>query len=118
MKQNVALAIASLAVLAACSDSPAPTQSVAAPSAAAAFAAAVGPEYVPGEVIVKFRANASAANRGAAMRAANLSRTTCRSAGARREGSDLTSPKDRTEWRTSATLTPYCAAISVKRLAV
>lgn len=71
MKQQVALAIASLAVLAACSDAPAPTQSVAAPSAAAAFAAAVGPEYVPGEVIVKFRANASAANRGAAMRAAN-----------------------------------------------
>ena len=71
MKQKVALAIASLAVLAACSDIPAPTQSVAAPSAAAAFAAAVGPEYVPGEVIVKFRANASAANRGAAMRAAN-----------------------------------------------
>ena len=44
---------------------------MAAPSAAAAFAAAVGPEYVPGEVIVKFRAGASAGNRGLALGRAN-----------------------------------------------
>ena len=60
MNKRLAAVAGATVLLAACSDSPTPTQ-LAAPSAAAAFAAAVGPEYVPGEVIVKFRAGASAA---------------------------------------------------------
>ena len=71
MKQKLAGALAGLGMLAACSDARTPTQPLAAPSAAAAFAAAVGPAYVPGEVIVKFRAGASTAKRGAALNAAS-----------------------------------------------
>jgi subtilisin family serine protease len=41
------------------------------PSLAAAAAQGNAPDFVPGEVLVKFRAGASASNRGAAMRAAN-----------------------------------------------
>ncbi len=70
MNQKFAVAVASIGVLAACSEIPVPTQSLEAPAAAALAAAPAG-DYVPGEVIVKFRAGASAAGRGAAMRAAN-----------------------------------------------
>ena len=71
MKQKLAGALAGLGMLAACSYARTPTQPLAGPSAAAAFAAAVGPAYVPGEVIVKFRAGASTAKRGAALNAAS-----------------------------------------------
>ena len=60
--------------LAACQDSPTagPIAPEAGPSLSEAPAARGGPpEYVPGEVIVRFRAGASDESRGAAMRAAN-----------------------------------------------
>jgi hypothetical protein len=66
-----AAALAAAVALAACSTDPAVTGPSAAPARSAAAAQAGGPEFVPGEVLVKFRAGASAASRGAAMRAAN-----------------------------------------------
>lgn len=71
MKQELPLAAALLGLLAACSETPTPSQPALAPGAAAAFAAAVGPEYVPGEVLVKFRSVASEGGRSAALRAAS-----------------------------------------------
>lgn len=73
MNRKLALTLGSLASVVACGETPAPLAplSPTTPSAAASFAAAVGPEYVPGEVIVKFRATASRDRRGTAMRAAN-----------------------------------------------
>jgi subtilisin family serine protease len=67
------LTASALAILvAACSTDPTTSPAASArPSASQAAEQAGGPEYVPGEVIVKFRAGASAASRGAAMRAAN-----------------------------------------------
>jgi subtilisin family serine protease len=59
-----------LAAAAACATDPTSPVAGPAPSAAADVADA-GPEYVPGEVLVKFRAGATAQGRGAAMRAAN-----------------------------------------------
>jgi subtilisin family serine protease len=64
-------ALAAAVALAACSTDPAVTGPSAAPARSAAAASAGGPEFVPGEVLVKFRAGASAEGRGAAMRAAN-----------------------------------------------
>jgi subtilisin family serine protease len=66
-----AAALAAAVALAACSTDPAVTGPSAAPARSAAAAQAGGPEFVPGEVLVKFRAGASASSRGAAMRAAN-----------------------------------------------
>ncbi|HUQ45330.1 MAG TPA: S8 family peptidase [Gemmatimonadaceae bacterium] len=64
-----------MGALAACTDVPTSNPSLAAPEPAAAIAAAASAagDYVAGEVIVKFRAGASTANRRAAMRAANAS---------------------------------------------
>src|SRR5688572_15462490 len=71
MKQKVALAVVALTALAACSDTPTPT-SIAAPDQASVAANAEGaPDFVPGEVIVKFRAGASPSNRGLALGRAN-----------------------------------------------
>ncbi len=64
------LAAAAVAFLAACSADPLSLTASSLPASSQAPAEA-GPEYVPGEVIVKFRAGASAAGRGAAMRAAS-----------------------------------------------
>ena len=72
MKQKFAVAVVSVGFLAACAETPLPTgASIDARSASAALAAAVGPEYVPGEVLVKFRAGSPAATRGAALGRAN-----------------------------------------------
>ncbi len=72
MKQKVVAAVVALAALAACSDTPTPTQSIAAPDQASA---AANPQdaldFVPGEVIVKFRAGATPGNRGLALGRAN-----------------------------------------------
>jgi subtilisin family serine protease len=69
MKRSLYL-LAPLA-MAACVDTP--TNTPAAPADAASFAAAAAPDFVPGEVIVKFRADASQAARGAALQAAGAS---------------------------------------------
>jgi subtilisin family serine protease len=68
-----AAALAALVVLAACSTDPttAPRASAPALSQAPAAAEEGAPEFVPGEVIVRFRAGTSETGRGAAMRAAN-----------------------------------------------
>jgi subtilisin family serine protease len=72
MKQRYALAIACMGVLAACGDTPTSTDPAAeAPEVALSRAGTGAPDFVPGEVIVKFRAGASVTTRGAAMRAAN-----------------------------------------------
>jgi len=71
MKQHAALALASLVTLAACSDIPVPTESTMSPEAPLLAAFQSSDDFVPGEVLVKFRAGASSAGRGAAMRAAN-----------------------------------------------
>jgi subtilisin family serine protease len=63
---------AALALATACSSDPASPGGPVTPAAGpVAAAAAAGPEFVPGEVIVRFRPGASASARGAAMRAAN-----------------------------------------------
>jgi subtilisin family serine protease len=67
MKRSLFL-LAPLA-LAACADNPATVRS--APADEASFAAAAAPDFVPGEVIVKFRAGASSASRGLALQHAN-----------------------------------------------
>jgi subtilisin family serine protease len=64
-------ALAAAVALAACSTDPAVTGPSAAPARSAAAAQEGGPEFVPGEVLVKFRAGASAEGRGAALRSAN-----------------------------------------------
>ena len=70
MKSKLAVVVPSLALLAACSEAPTlPTP--ASPEALATRASAQAGNFVPGEVIVKFRAGASVAGRGAALRAAN-----------------------------------------------
>lgn len=65
------VAVASIGLATACSD----TTTTATPSspdvAAPSFAAAAAPDYVPGEVLVKFREGASASGRNAAMARAN-----------------------------------------------
>ena len=68
MKQKLALAVSSVAFLAACSEVPT-NPAVTAPEVQAARAAQSN--FVQGEVIVKFREGASADMRGAALRAAN-----------------------------------------------
>ena len=74
MKRALVFGLAAVG-LAACQDSPttAPIAPAEGPALNEAPAAARGgpPEYVPGEVIVKFRAGASEVGRGAAMRSAN-----------------------------------------------
>lgn len=65
-----AVAVASLALLSACSPDRLPTAGPPEQPTLSA-AAAGGSEFVPGELIVKFRAGASDAARGAALRAAN-----------------------------------------------
>jgi subtilisin family serine protease len=66
------LAASTLAVLAAaCSTDPVAPAPSAGPAVSQGAAAEGGPEFVPGEVLVKFRPGASASARGAAMRAAN-----------------------------------------------
>jgi subtilisin family serine protease len=73
MKRALVAGLAAVG-LAACQDSPTtgPIARTAGPSLSEAPAPRGGPpEYVPGEVIVKFRAGASEESRGAAMRAAN-----------------------------------------------
>jgi subtilisin family serine protease len=75
MKQQYAYALSSLvslAFLSACVDSPSPVApDVADARTASSNAADAAPDFVPGEVIVKFRANATPAGRGNAMRNAN-----------------------------------------------
>ena len=73
MKKKFTVAIATLGVLAACSDAPTSTRATIDVSdrASLSVAAAAAPDFVPGEVIVKFRAGASAAGRAAALGRAN-----------------------------------------------
>jgi subtilisin family serine protease len=75
MKQQYAIALSSLmslVFLSACADSPAPSApDLADPRTASANAAEQAPDFVPGEVIVKFRANATPTGRGNALRNAN-----------------------------------------------
>ncbi|MEO5569176.1 MAG: S8 family serine peptidase, partial [Gemmatimonadaceae bacterium] len=70
MKRKFASAVATLGVLAACSDAPT-TPSVVASSPESASLSQSGAEFVPGEVIVKFREGATASGRAAALGRAN-----------------------------------------------
>src|SRR5687768_4270286 len=70
MKQKFAVVLATAGVFAACADTPTPTETFAGPQASVS-AADAAPDFVPGEVLVKFRAGATAQSRGEAMRAAN-----------------------------------------------
>ena len=73
MKMKLTLAVATLGVLAACSDAPTSARPSVAPNSASlsVTAAAAAPDFVPGEVIVKFRAGASPAGRASALGRAN-----------------------------------------------
>ena len=71
MKKNLAFAVATLGVLAACSDTPTPTSIAIAPPGGLSLSASSAPDFVPGEVIVKFREGASAEGRAAALGRAN-----------------------------------------------
>lgn len=83
MKRSLFL-LAPLA-LAACADNPATVR----PEAdEAAFAAAAAPDFVPGEVIVKFRADASSSARGLALQHANAAVRERILTGAMRRGGD------------------------------
>lgn len=71
MREKLAFAVGTLVLLAACSDPPTSARpSVEVPDGPSLVAAAPG-DFVPGEVIVKFRAGASAAGRAAALVRAN-----------------------------------------------
>ncbi|MEO5509620.1 MAG: S8 family peptidase [Longimicrobiales bacterium] len=69
MRQKFAVVLVSAGILAGCADAPTPAEPTLSPQASVNSGA--GPEFVPGEVLVKFREGASAANRGLAMKAAN-----------------------------------------------
>jgi subtilisin family serine protease len=69
--KNFTVAALTLAVLAACSDAPTSTRAtIDVPDGASLFVAAA-PDFVPGEVIVKFRSGASATARATALGRAN-----------------------------------------------
>ncbi|MDQ3519332.1 MAG: S8 family serine peptidase, partial [Gemmatimonadota bacterium] len=70
MKKKFTAAVATLGVLAACSDAPTSNRAAEVPDAPSLSTAAAA-DFVPGEVIVKFRAGASAAGRAAALGRAN-----------------------------------------------
>ena len=71
MRKKLTVAAASLVMLAACSEQPPTRPSLAPSQPLASQAADAAPDFVAGEVIVKFRAGASRANRGSAMSRAN-----------------------------------------------
>lgn len=64
MNRKFSIAAAGLSILAACSEAPTSTGTM---TSSSALAAAMGTDYVPGEVIVKFRAGASEAGRANAL---------------------------------------------------
>lgn len=67
MKKKFAAAVATLGVLAACSDSPTSSPALLNAPDGASMAQASAAEFVPGEVIVKFRSGVSAAGRSSAL---------------------------------------------------
>jgi thermitase len=71
MKKNFTVAVATLSVIAACSDAPTASRSTMDVPDGPSLSVAVGPQFVPGEVIVKFRAGASATGRSRALERAN-----------------------------------------------
>jgi subtilisin family serine protease len=70
MKKSFTVAVATLGVLAACSDAPTSTRPSVDPDGPS-LSVAMAPDFVRGEVIVKFRAGASAAGRAGALARAN-----------------------------------------------
>ena len=71
MKKTFAVAIAALGLLAACSDTPTSTPAAVDVSDGPSLSIAAAADFVPGEVIVKFRAGASATRRVTALGRAN-----------------------------------------------
>nr|MDQ3081630.1 S8 family serine peptidase [Gemmatimonadota bacterium] len=71
MKKKLTAAVAAIGFLAACSDTPTPTSPAIAPPDGPSLAASAAPDFVPGEVIVKFREGTSASDRAAALGRAN-----------------------------------------------
>ena len=71
MSQKFVTAIATLGLLAACAEPPTTTRAAVDAELAPSYAAAAAPDFVPGEVIVKFRDGASPAGRRAALARAN-----------------------------------------------
>ena len=68
--KKISMAVAALGVLAACTDVPVPTDVTLAPSGPASFTAAAD-EFVPGEILVKFKDGTSESVRAAAIGKAN-----------------------------------------------
>ncbi|MEJ7759311.1 MAG: S8 family peptidase [Gemmatimonadaceae bacterium] len=71
MNKKFAFAVATFGALAACSDAPAPTGPALNAPDAPSLSAGEGSDFVPGEVIVKFREGTSAEGRAAALGRAN-----------------------------------------------
>ncbi len=71
MKKKLTVAVAILGLLAACSDAPTSSRATADVSDGPSLSAAAAADFVPGEVVVKFRAGASTAGRAAALGRAN-----------------------------------------------
>ena len=71
MKMKFTAAVAALGMLAACSDAPTSSRATVDVSDGPSLSTAAAADFVPGEVIVKFRAGASAAGRAAALGRAN-----------------------------------------------
>ena len=71
MKMKFTAALAALGVLAACSDSPTSSRATVEAPDSPSLSTTASADVVPGEVIVKFRAGASAAGRAAALGRAN-----------------------------------------------
>lgn len=71
MKKKLTAAIAAVTVLAACSDAPTSTRATIGVPDGPSLSVAAAPDFVPGEVIVKFRAGASATGRATALGRAN-----------------------------------------------
>ena len=64
--KKLSVVFAAIGALAACADAPTSTRTIAAPESAS-LAVAAAPDFVPGQVIVKFRAGASATTRTEAL---------------------------------------------------